>query len=179
MSAPSKASLPLVARPLLLLAFWAPAAWAQQPIEDRLATAEGVVQELYDLVTFPAGETPDWYAVRELFIQDAIIALRTTREGTTLFSVDAFVDDFVSFIERARADTTGFTERIIRTSPTVMGDMAHVLVLYEASIPGWRRTPQKGVDSFSLIKKGGRWWIVSVTNEIPTPSRPIPDSLRD
>jgi hypothetical protein len=61
----------------------------------------------------------------------------------------------------------------------VMGDMANVLVLYEASIPGSASPPQKGVDSFSLIRKHGRWWIVSITNEIPTPSRPIPAALRE
>ncbi len=61
----------------------------------------------------------------------------------------------------------------------VFGDMANVLVLYEAHITGSSRPPQQGVDNFSLIKKDGRWWIVSVTNEIPTPDRPIPEVLRN
>lgn len=31
---------------------------------------------------------------------------------------------------------------------------------------------------FLLIKKNGRWWIVAVTNELPTPERPIPPELK-
>jgi hypothetical protein len=34
------------------------------------------------------------------------------------------------------------------------------------------------VDSFQLIKKDGRWWIVSITNELPTPDRPVPEFFR-
>jgi len=62
--------------------------------------------------------------------------------------------------------------------PMVFGDIATVLVLYEASIPGRNSPPQQGVDSFSLIKKDGGWRIVSIINEIPTPNRPIPEELQ-
>jgi hypothetical protein len=156
------------------------AAHAQTPSEDdALQTAEGVVTQLYELVTFEAGSTPDWDKVRSLFIDEAVIVLRTTRTATTVFSVDGFVNDFVTFIERAYVAETGFTEKILRTKPTVFGDMAHVWVLYEASVPGSPRPPQQGVDSFSLIKQDGRWWIAAVTNEIPTPNRPVPLPLQE
>ena len=63
--------------------------------------------------------------------------------------------------------------------PMVFGNIAHVLVLYEAHIPGSQRPPQRGVDSWELLKRGGRWWIVAVTNEVPAPDRPIPAALAD
>jgi hypothetical protein len=155
-------------------------AWVQASDEQSVfKSPEGVVDELYRLVTFDAGHTPDWNRVRSLFIDEAVIVLRTSREATSVFSVDGFVDDFIRFIERANVAETGFVEEIIRTKPMVFGDMAHVLVLYEASITGASRPPQQGVDSFSLIKKDGRWWIAAITNEIPTPDRPIPAALRD
>ncbi|MHC4615214.1 MAG: hypothetical protein ACYTAU_16765 [Planctomycetota bacterium] len=170
------------------------------PDKEPFKTAEGLVGALYESVTFEAGSTPDWDHVRSMFIDEAVIVLRTSRDDTTVFSVEGFVGDFVKFIERADAGRTGFTERIIRTKPMVFGDMAHVLVLYEASIPGSPRPPSlrrqlrlqdaavrdnaavrvmQGVDSFSLIKKHGRWWIAAITNEIPGPDRPIPAQLRD
>jgi len=141
-------------------------------------TVEGVVQKLYDLVTFAAGSTPDWDEVKSLFIDRGIVVLRTSRDKSTVFTVQEFVDDFVNFIERAKVVETGFKEEIKRIKPMVFGDIATVLVLYEASIPGRKRTPQQGVDSFSLIKKEGRWQIVSIINEIPTPDRPIPEELQ-
>lgn len=156
--------------------------WAQeqpQPRTDPFGTAEGLVAELYKSVTFPAGTTPDWERVRTMFIPGAIVVLRTSRDKSTVFSVDSFVGDFVAFIVRADARKTGFTERIIRMRPMVFRDIAHVLVLYEASIPGSGRPPQQGVDSFELIRQAGRWWIVSITNDLPTPDQPIPRELRE
>jgi hypothetical protein len=143
-----------------------------------MGTAEGLVRELYESVTFEAGSVPDWNRVRSMFIDEAVIVLRTSRDSTTVFSVEGFVADFVAFIERADARATGFVEKIVRMKSMVFGDMAHVLVLYEASIPGSPRPPQQGVDSFSLIRRDGRWWIVAITNEVPTPDRPVPAELR-
>lgn len=143
------------------------------------ATATGLVTELYKEVTFPAGGTPDWGRVRSMFLDQATVVLRTGREETTVFSVDGFVQDFIAFIERANVRETGFEERVLRTKPLIFGDIAHVLVLYEAVIPGSPRPPQQGVDSFQLIRKDGRWWIVAITNELPTPERPVPQEFLD
>ncbi|MHC4126547.1 MAG: hypothetical protein ACYTE6_00750 [Planctomycetota bacterium] len=148
------------------------------PGAEPFRSAEGLVAELYASVTFEAGGTPDWNHVRSMFIDEAVIVLRTSRKDTTVFSVGGFVDDFVKFIERADAGQTGFVERVIRMKSMVFGDMAHVLVLYEAAIPGSPRPPQQGVDSFALIRKHGRWWIAAVTNELPGPDRPVPADLR-
>jgi hypothetical protein len=152
---------------------------AQTPAGEALQTPDGLVRETYESVTFEAGTTPDWDNVRSMFLEDAVIVLRTSKDSTTVFSVEGFVDDFVAFIERADAEHTGFTENIIRMESMEFGDMAHVLVLYEASIPGSEKPPQQGVDSFQLIRKSGRWWILSITNEIPTKDRPIPAILHE
>lgn len=44
-------------------------------------------------------------------------------------------------------------EKIIKKNPMIFGDIAHVLVLYDASIPESPIPRQQGVDSFQLIKK--------------------------
>jgi len=142
-------------------------------------TPEAVVRELYDLVTFEAGTTPDWDRVRALFLPEAVIVLRTTRTATSVFSVEGFVGDFVTFIERANVAQTGFAERIVRLRPWAFKDMAQVLVLYEASIPGSGRPPQQGVDNFGLVRRDGRWWIASVLNDIPDPANPVPPELEE
>ena len=115
-------------------------------------TPEDVVGRLYELVTFEAGHTPDWAEVRGLFLDEAIIVLRTSRNALSALSVDGFVADFEAFIERANVAETGFSETVVTMRSMLFGDIAHILVLYEASIPGSARGPQQGLDSFQLIR---------------------------
>jgi hypothetical protein len=151
--------------------------------QDASAPEEGsaiaVVHELYDMVTFPAGATPDWDEFRGLFLPGAVVVLRTGRTATSVFDLEGFVGDWLRFIEGSNIEETGFAERIIRTHETVFGDIAHVWVLYEAEIPGRDRPPQAGVDSFQLVRQPDGWKIASITNEIPTPDRPVPEVLRE
>jgi hypothetical protein len=73
---------------------------------------------------------------------------------------------------------SGFTETIVRLRPMVLGNVAHVLVLYEAQVTGSARPPQQGVDSFHLVRRDERWWIASIVNEVLSPERPLPAELR-
>ncbi len=154
-------------------------AWTAQAQTPRAAfqTPEGLITALYEAVTFPAGRTPDWDYVRSMFIPEAVVVLRTSVDQSTVFSLEGFVQDFVTFIEQGDVAATGFKEEVIKMNTMVFGDIAHVLVLYESSIPG-KRPPTPGVDSFQLIQKDSRWWVVSVTNEKPTAERPIPAELQ-
>ena len=150
---------------------------AQDVNQEGAPASETVVRQLYDLVTFPSGTTPDWDQVRSLFLPEAVVVLRTTRTATSVFTVEDFIQDWLRFIRESQVEDTGFTERIVRTHTTEMGDIAHVWVLYEAEIPGWGRPPQPGVDGFHLVQRDGRWKIASIVNEVPGPDRAIPDML--
>ena len=88
-------------------------------------TPESVVDELYRLVTFGPGTTPDWDQARALFLPEAVIVIRTSRTETGVFSVEGWVQDFIDYIERAGVEKTGFSESIVRTEPLVFGDIAH------------------------------------------------------
>jgi hypothetical protein len=163
---------------LLPLLLWSLPAQAQTPgADETLVTAEGVVAELYDLVTFDAGTTPDWDRARSLFLPEAVVVLRTGRETTAQFTVEGWVADFENFIEHRDVVETGFIEGIVNTKAWVFKDIAHVLVLYEAGFPNDERR-QYGIDSFHLIRRDGRWWIAGILNEVPDRDNPIPAELR-
>jgi hypothetical protein len=145
--------------------------------DNALTTAEGVVEELYDLVTFDPGTSPDWDRARTLFLPEAVVVLRTGRESTSQLTVEGWVADFEYFIEERNVVETGFIEAIVKTVPWVFKDVAHILVLYEAGFPNDERR-QYGIDAVSLVKKEGRWWIAGILNEIPDRDNPIPAELR-
>lgn len=153
---------------------------AALPVGDSVAA-------IYGLVSSAGGKLPDWDKVRACFLDEAVIVLRTSRTTLTAFTLDGFIKDFVDFYERPfkRGEATavpkesGFTEKVVKMKSWEYGDMAHVLVLYEAQITGFPMAPQQGVDSWLLIRRDGRWLIAAATNEIVTPARPVPPELRD
>ena len=151
---------------------------SDQPVGDAVAA-------IYGLVSSTAGKLPDWGKVRACFLDEAVVVLRTSRTAMTAFSLDGFIKDFVDFYERPfkRGGATvvpkesGFTEKVVRMKVWEYGDMAHVLVLYEAQITGFAMAPQQGVDSWLLIRRDGRWLIAAATNELVTSARPVPPEL--
>lgn len=176
---------PAAATLIIGLAF-APAT-AQETAAPGAPPAGDVVAGLYGLVSSTAGRLPDWDKVRALFLKEAVIVLRTSRTAMTAFDLDGFIKDFVDFYERPfkRGEATvvpkesGFTERVVRMKVWEFGDMAHILVLYEAQITGFPMAPQQGIDSWLLVRREGRWLIAGATNELVTTARPVPAELRD
>ena len=165
----------------LLLGAGVPALHAQQPAappaDTTLQSAEGVVRAVYRLVSFGPGERTDWAPVRNLFLPEAVVVLRTTRTATTVFSLNGFIDDFVRFDTIPTVARNGFRETVVKLHATVYRDIAHVLVLYEAEVLNLPRPPQRGIDSWELVRRDGRWWIASITNEIVTPDVPVPAEI--
>jgi hypothetical protein len=142
-------------------------------------TAESVVRELYRLVTVEKGQVTDWEQVRNLFLPQAVIALRVSKDASQVFDLQGWIDDFVAWDEKARVKERGFYEKIVVLKPRVFRDIANVFVLYEAAIVDSDHPPTKGVDSIELIRKDGRWWITSITNDLPNADNPIPPELRE
>ena len=164
---------------LSLLCFPAALGAQQSRSGEGGRTPGAVVTELYDLVTLEPSETADWDRVRSLFLDEAVIVLRTSRTESTVFSLDGWVEEFIRFVDRANVAETGFTERIVSMKPWTFKDMAQVLVLYEAFIPGSQRPPQQGIDNFSLVRIDDRWQIAAITNDIPDAENPVPAELRN
>jgi hypothetical protein len=137
-------------------------------------TPEDLVAAIYDEVSSTGGDQPDWGRVRSRFDENAVIVLRATREETRLMDVDAFIQDFVDFYQRIGPDGQGFKETVVSIQALEYGNIAHCYVVYEAAILGSERPPQRGLDSWHLMKRDGRWWVVSVINESEAVAGPIP-----
>jgi len=144
-----------------------------EPAED-LRSVEQVVRDVYDLVSWTDRNTPDWEVVREVFIPEAIVVLRYPPD-LRVMSVDGFLLDWLRFENQlAAAGATGFQETVTSARTTEFGDIAHVQVVYESSIPDRDGPARPGVDLWSLIRVDGQWKVVSVVNELPRDDLPVP-----
>jgi len=171
----------LAALALLALPALASPGRAQQaaapPADSNTVTAEATVRALYRVISFGPGERIDTAALRRLFLPQAVLTLRS---GPTTFDV-LDVSGFVAVF--ARADTlpalarSGFHETVVRLQVTPFRDIAHVFVLFEAQVNDGSRPARRGVDSFELVRRDGRWWIVGVTNDVLTPDARVPAEL--
>jgi hypothetical protein len=147
--------------------------------EDVFTDPERLVRGLYAAVTFDAGSVPDWDYVRKFFTPEAVIAVRMTRTSMAILNVEEFVKWFDEDVKKYKMEERGFEETIEKFKLTTFGDMAHCFVVYKARFKTPENSPgQLGLDSWGLMKKDGRWWIVSVTNDVVTPQRPLPEELR-
>lgn len=141
---------------------------------EDLRSVEQVVRDVYALVSWTDGNTPDWEVVREVFIPEAIVVLRYPPEHKVM-SVDGFLLDWLRFENQLKeAGMSGFQETVTSAATTEFGDVAHVHVVYESSIPGTGRPARPGVDLWSLIRIDGQWKVVSVVNELPRDGLEIP-----
>ena len=159
---------------LISVALTTPALAQTNETAEDLRSVEQVVRDVYDLVSWTDGNTPDWEVVRELFIPEAIVVLRYPPD-LKIMSVDGFLLDWLRFENQlAAAGVSGFQETVTSAETTEFGDVAHVSVVYESSIPGTTRPVRPGVDLWSLIRVDGRWKVVSVVNELPRDDLPVP-----
>ena len=109
-----------------------------------------------------------------MFLEQAVVVLRYGPDNMTVFDLQGWVDDFITFIKDDKVDQTGFHEEILGMNSYVYGDIASINVLFDSRIPGTDRRNQ-GVDIFQLIKKDGVWKIVSIVNERPAFGGVVPD----
>ena len=133
-----------------------------------------MVKQIYTEVSAEGEARPDWDRVRDFFVEEALIVLRTSREGSTQFTLEEFIQDFKDFYQSPRVGDAGFREDVLHVHARVYHDIAFIGVVYQAVILGSDRPPQKGVDFWLLSLREGSWKVVAVTNEIIPPGEDLP-----
>jgi len=133
-----------------------------------------MIKQIYKEVSSDGSSLPDWDRVRSFFAEEAVIVLRTSREGNTQFTLDEFVQDFKDFYQSPSVGDSGFKESVLQVKPFIYYDIAFIGVVYEAKILDSERPPQQGIDFWSLARKENSWKVVSVTNEIIRPGETLP-----
>ena len=139
--------------------------------EDK---AVAMITQIYTEVSGENAEQVDWNKIRSFFVEEAVIVLKTSREGNSQFSLEEFIRDFKDFYETPAARQYGFKEEVLRLKAEVHKELAFIAVVYASSFPNSGRPPQKGIDFWLLTLKDHVWKVVAVTNEVILPGEQIP-----
>jgi len=151
-------------------------AQAEPPPADPadVASADAIIEALYDVISGPAGQARDWDRMRSLFVPGARLIPTGARPdgsvGLTMLSVE-------DYIERAgpQLEENGFFEHEIARRTDEYAHIQHVFSTYEARREAEDEEPfMRGINSIQLMNDGERWWIVTVFWEAETDDTPLP-----
>ncbi|NIP77825.1 MAG: hypothetical protein GWM90_00925 [Gemmatimonadetes bacterium] len=135
---------------------------------------------LYDVLSGPAEDARerDWDRLRALVLPGArfLIARWPGEDGRPIqdlreWDVEGFIRDAKLFYSHE-----GFWEREIWGRTERFGNVAHRFSSYESRVGSEDSEPVgRGVNSFQLVRFGGRWWIASIVWDVEGPDQPIPE----
>jgi hypothetical protein len=151
----------------------APAAREANPAD--VATLDGIMKAVYDVISGDAGQKRDWDRFRSLFHKDAKM-IPTGKHPQTGETIARFwtAEDYVTrsgpFLEK-----DGFHERELARHVDRYGNIAQVFSTYHAFRKKDDKEPfMRGINSFQLMFDGKRWWVVNIYWLAETPDNPIP-----
>ena len=139
-----------------------------------VASVDGIVGALYDVISGPAGQRRDWNRFRSLFAPGArLIPTGVRPDGSRAMRVMT-PEDYAA-TSGPGLERGGFFEREIARRTERFGNVLHVFSTYES-----RRTPAdtapfaRGINSIQLVNDGARWWVMTVLWDSERKDNPIP-----
>jgi hypothetical protein len=138
-------------------------------------TPEELIRDIYVTVSGKNSESINWQRVRSMFVDEAVVVLRTSRDKSNQFTVDGFIQDFKDFYGHPAVKANGFEEKILSMRTMIYKDIAMIATEYSATITGTDRPPSLGVDLWLLSKCNGFWKITSIVNEVIPAGEKLPD----
>ena len=141
---------------------------------EDVATIDGLMHALYDVISGPAGQKRDWDRMRSLFVPNArLIPTGKRPDGTynlRTLDVEGYITNAGANLER-----NGFFEREVARKQERFGNVVHAFSTYESRRTAADAQPfARGINSIQLWNDGTRWWVVSVFWEAERPDNPIP-----
>ena len=130
-----------------------------------MASPTDAVDAAYELISFSPGETPRWEDFQQLFVKEAVLALRVfpSDPSVSVLSLEQYAESQM----RHNLQEDGYTETPGERVVDVVGDVATVRQAFTMNFAG--RSPIEAVDTFSLVRTPSGWKIVAVISDL-TPS---------
>lgn len=121
-----------------------------------------LITAVYDILSGPAGER-NWIKLRFFCLPGAtFVSLKEKNTGEIEF-FQGTLDDFIKMIDPVLKQNDYYENEIERNVQTA-DNIANVFSTFESTLFYKDKTTsnQRGVNSFQLIFKDGRWWIVNI-----------------
>lgn len=142
------------------------------PRPEDVRTLDGIIAAYYDVVSGPAGESPDRERDRSIHHPDASVAITGVgADGAPVIrtmTLDGYHDQFGG----ARGEP--FYEFEIHRVVQRFGNIAHVWSTYASSLEPDGEPFARGINSIQLYHDGERWWITSWVFDSERAGLPIP-----
>jgi hypothetical protein len=141
---------------------------------DKVKSINSIIETFYAVISGEKDENHNWELFKFLFHpQGKLIQYAKNKEGiykTTFFSPEDYVNTTGKYLEKV-----GFYEKEIYKKVDTYGSMAHVLSTYESYRSKFDEKPYfTGLNSFQILYKDKRWWILNNFWTRETPDNPIP-----
>ncbi|MEO7503621.1 MAG: hypothetical protein ABIT69_00370 [Sphingomicrobium sp.] len=135
-----------------------------------LAAIDATIRDVYAVISGPPGQKRDFAHMRSLFEPKAtlrVIGPRGVRGG----SLDDYIRQSGPILEKE-----GFTEHELGRRVEVYGDLATVWSSYDGRTASGS-FHERGINSFQLVRVGGRWLVASILWQEETSQFPLPTDM--
>lgn len=177
---PALPPMPIRLAALALLLTTARPAAAQAPPD--YSTVDGVLTELYASVTRAPGAPFAWDRLRAIMLPGGLLVPQRQMTGGETRMMD--VEAFIAWIDAGWApilgtlQDAGFFERQTNVIVEAYGDVAHAFSTYEKGPYEPRRVQGRGVNAVQLVRRDGRWYVLSITWDEENAAGPLPERYR-
>lgn len=152
------------------------------------AEALATVNELYEVISGPAGQERDWDSFRGMFTEDGRMSLfaperPAAADGTGGAPARRITWTPDEYVQRAGpyVKTNGFFEEGVWNNVQVFGRMAHVLSTYETYNEPGGPVVARGINSIQLVKDpadpSAEWKVLLIVWDTESPERPVPGAM--
>jgi hypothetical protein len=140
------------------------------PTKADLAGIDAAIRGVYEVISGPPGQKRDFDRMRSLFAPGATMKAIGPK-GLHGGSVEDYIARDRDILERE-----GFTERELGRRLQVWGGLATAWSSYDGRTASGS-FHERGINSFELVKIGGKWLIASILWQEETPANPLPRDL--
>ena len=167
--------------PLLLIWTAMPAgAQPSYPSPSDVASPEAIVTAAYEAIQRAPGAAYDWDRFGSLFLPQATLIPNAEQTGGAfvVHTPETFAALVDSLTVVGGPQDRGFSEEEVHAVVHRYGDVAQVFSTYQKHFWEEEEVLGRGINSFQLVYRDGRWWIVSIVWDEENGAGPIPAAYR-